>query len=93
VLDDLGYRGKRLAEAGQALGVTVEAIACGRDGQCIPVGICWTVERSFASLSCYRRLYMISERSKAHLIAFVAIAFISLLAHRLKRLVVEGCSA
>jgi hypothetical protein len=45
-LGDLGYRGKRLAEAGQALGITVEAIARGRDGQFIPVGICWVVERS-----------------------------------------------
>ena len=33
-LGDLGYRGKRLAEcSGQALGITVEAIAPGRDGQ------------------------------------------------------------
>jgi hypothetical protein len=47
-LCDLGYRGKRLAEAGQALGITVEAIARGRDGQFIPAGICWVVERSFA---------------------------------------------
>ena len=32
-------------------------------------------------------------RSKDHLIAFVAIAFISILARRLKRLVVEELSA
>jgi len=44
-LGDLGYRGKRLAEAGQVLGTTVEAIARGRDGQFIPTGICWVVER------------------------------------------------
>jgi hypothetical protein len=43
-LGDLGYRGKRLAETGQALGVTVEAIARGRDRQFIPVGICWVVD-------------------------------------------------
>jgi hypothetical protein len=30
-LGDLGYRGIRLATAGQALGITVEAIARGRD--------------------------------------------------------------
>ena len=92
-LGDLGYRGKRLAEAGQALGIPVEAIARGRDGRFIPAGICWVVERSFAWMSRYRRLNTIFERSKEHLIAFVAIAFISILARRLKRLVVEACSA
>ena len=92
-LGDLGYRGKRLAETGQALGITVEAIARGRDGRFVPAGICWAVERSFAWLSRYRRLNTIFERSKEHLIAFVAIAFISILARRLKRLVVEECSA
>jgi transposase len=92
-LGDLGYRGKRLAEAGQALGITVEAIARGRDGRFIPVGICWVVERSFAWLSRYRRLNTIVERSKDHLIAFVEIAFISILARRLKRLIVEELSA
>src|ERR1700684_1644435 len=38
-LGDLGYRGKRLAEAGQALGITVETVARGRDGQFVPAGI------------------------------------------------------
>ena len=92
-LGDRGYRGKRLAEAGQALGSTVEAIARGRDGQFVPAGICWVVERSCAWLSRYRRLNTIFERSNEHRIAFVAIAFISILARRLKRLVVEECSA
>jgi transposase len=92
-LSDLGYRGKRLAEAAQALGITVEAVARGRDGQFVPAGICWVVERSFAWLSRYRRLNTIFERSKEHLIAFVAIAFISILARRLKRLVVQKVSA
>jgi transposase len=92
-LGDLGYRGIRLAEVGQALGITVEAVARGRDGQFIPAGICWVVERSFAWLSRYRRLNTIFERSKEHLIAFVAIAFISILSRRLKRLVVEELSA
>jgi hypothetical protein len=39
----------RLAEAGQALGITVEAIARGRDGQFVPAGICW-VEEDIAEL-------------------------------------------
>jgi hypothetical protein len=51
------------------------------------------VERSFAWLSCYRRLNTIFERSKEHLIAFVAIAFISILSRRLRRLVIEEISA
>jgi transposase len=92
-LGDLGDRGKQLAEAGQVLGTTVEATARGRDEQFIPAGICWVVERSFAWLSRYRRLNTIFERSKEHLIAFVAIAFISILSRRLKRLVVEELSA
>src|ERR1700760_3225938 len=88
-LGDLGYRGKRLAEAGQALGITVEAIARGRDGRFVPASICWVVERSFAWLSRYRRLNIIFERSKEHLIAFIAIAFISILSRRMRRLIVE----
>jgi hypothetical protein len=51
------------------------------------------VERSFAWLSRYRRLNTIFERSKEHLIAFVEIAFISILARRLKHLVVAVLSA
>jgi hypothetical protein len=35
-LTDPGYRDKRLAKAGQALGITVEAVARGRDGLFIP---------------------------------------------------------
>ena len=92
-LCDLGYRGERLAKVGETLGITVEAIARGRDGRFVPAGICWVVERSFAWLSRYRRLNTIFERSKDHLLAFVAIAFISILARRLKRLVVEELSA
>jgi hypothetical protein len=38
-------------------------------------------------------LNIIFERSKDHLIAFVAIAFISILARRLKRLATEDLSA
>src|SRR5689334_7027002 len=92
-LGDLGYRGNRLAEAGQALGITVEAIARGRDERFVPAGICWVVERSFAWLSRYRRLNTIFERSREHLIAFIAIAFISILSRRMRRLVTkEACA-
>src|SRR4051794_21963301 len=55
-LSDLGYRGKRLAKIGQALGITIEPVARGRDGKFLPAGICWVVERSFAWLSRYRRV-------------------------------------
>ena len=51
------------------------------------------VERSFAWLSRYRRLNTIFERSKDHLIAFVATAFISILGRRLKRLVAQDLRA
>jgi transposase len=85
-LGDLGYRGKRLAKIGAALGITVEPVARGRDGKFLPAGICWVVERSFSWLSRYRRLNTVFERTKDHLIAFVQIAFVSILSRRLKRL-------
>jgi hypothetical protein len=46
-----------------------------------------------AWLSRYRRLNTIFERSKEHVIAFVAIAFISVLSRRLKRLVIKEVHA
>ena len=87
---DLGYRGDRRAQAGEKFGITVEAIARGRDGQFVPAGICWVVERSLAWVSRYRRLNTIFERSKEHIIAFVEIAFTSILSRRLKRLFAEN---
>jgi transposase len=92
-LGDLGYRGERLAKVGETLGITVEAIARGRDGRFVPAGICWVVERSFAWLSLYRRLNTIFERTKEHVVAFVSIAFISILARRLTRLITEDAGA
>jgi hypothetical protein len=83
-------RGERLAKAGEALGITVQPVARGRNGAFIPAEICWVVERSFAWLDLYRRLNTIVERTKEHLIAFIAIAFVSILARRLKRLVTEA---
>jgi hypothetical protein len=108
-IGNLGHRGERLANTGETLAITVEAIARGYDGRFVPAGICWAeqpkvpralargmavegVERSFAWLSRYRRLNTIFERSKEHLIAFVAITFISILARHLKRLAVEELS-
>ena len=50
-------------------------------------------KRSFAWISRYRRLNTIFDRTKDHLIAFVEIAFVSILSRRLKRLVTEELSA
>jgi transposase len=69
------------------------SLARGRDGRFVPAGICWVVERSFAWLSCYRRLNTIFERTKEHLVAFVEIAFISILSRRLNRLVANELRA
>jgi transposase len=86
-----GARGWR--KPAKRFGITLDAIARGRDGRFVPAGICWVVERSFAWRSRYRRLNTLFERSKEHLIAFVVIAFISILARRLKRLVPQDLSA
>jgi transposase len=92
-LSDLGYRGKRLAKIAEALGITVKPVARGRDGKFLPAGICWVVERSFAWSSRYRRLNTIFERTKEHLVAFIEIAFVSILSRRLKRLATDELSA
>jgi hypothetical protein len=47
------------------------------------------VERSFGWLSRYRRVNILFDRTTEHLIAFVEIAFVSILSRRLNRLVVE----
>ena len=91
-LGDLSYRGKRLAKAGQKLGITVKAVARGRDGVFLPTGICWVVERSFSWISRYHRLNTIYDRTKEHLVAFVEISFVSILSRRLKRLASEDVS-
>jgi transposase len=92
-LSDLGYRGKRLARIAEALGITIKPVARGRDGKFLLAGICWVVERSFSWLSRYRRLNTIFERTKEHLVAFIEIAFVSILSRRLKRLATDVLSA
>ena len=83
-LGDLSYRGQRLA--GEALGITLQPSAGGHGGTFIPEGIRWVVERSLAWISRYRRLNTIFERTEGHLVAFIEIAFISILSRRLIRL-------
>jgi len=92
-LGDRGYRGERLAKAAEALGIIIKPVARGRNGTFIPAGICWAVERSFGWLALYRRLNTIVERTKEHLLAFIQIAFVSILARRLKRLATQVVSA
>jgi transposase len=88
-LGDLSYRGQRLA--GEALGIIIEPSAGGHGGTFIPEGI--RVERSLAWMSRYRRLNTIFERTEGHLVAFIEIAFISILSRRLVRLVTQQTSA
>ena len=90
-LGDLSYRGERLSKAGEALGITIQPSAGGHGGTFIPEGIRWVVERSLAWISRYRRLNTIFERG--HLVAFIEIAFISILSRRLVRLVTQEISA
>jgi hypothetical protein len=89
----ISVTGASVWRAGQKLGITVKAVARGRDGTFLPTGICWMVERSFAWISCYRRLNMIFERTKEHLVAFIEVAFVSILSRRLKRLASQDVSA
>jgi hypothetical protein len=51
------------------------------------------MERSLAWVSRYRRLNTIFERTEGHLVAFIEIAFISILSRRLVRLVTQEISA
>jgi hypothetical protein len=82
-----------LSKVGRKLGITVKSVARGRDGVFIPTGICWVVERSFSRISNYRRLNTIFERTNEHLVAFIEMAFVSILTRRLKRLVIEQARA
>jgi transposase len=92
-LGDLSYQGPKLREAAEALGIAVETKASGTKGSFIPTGLRWIVERSFAWLSRYRRLNTIFDRTDESLIAFVQIAFISILSCRLRRIeMAENCA-
>ena len=51
------------------------------------------MERSLAWISRYRRLNTIFDRTEEHLVAFIEIAFISILSRRLIRLVNQEISA
>ena len=51
------------------------------------------VERSFSWIADYWRLNTIFERTREHLVAFIEIAFVSILSRRIKRLFAEEASA
>jgi hypothetical protein len=91
-LGDLSYRGERLSKAGEALGITIQPSVGGHGGSFIPEGVRWIVERSLAWISRFRRLNTIFERTEAHLVAFIEIAFISILSRRLVRLETQKIS-
>ena len=87
-LGDLGYRGNTLDLFARSLGLSgVDAVAGGRGGKFVPAGIRWTVERTFAWASRYRRLNTIFERKADHMVAFFEIMAISILSRRLARVV------
>jgi hypothetical protein len=92
-MGDLSYRGQRLFKAAEAIGITVEPSAGGHGGTFIPEGVRWVVEHSLGWISRYRRLNIIFERTEAHLVAFIEIAFISILSRRLVRLTTQEISA
>src|SRR3954454_16481219 len=92
-LGDLSYRGQRLTKVGEALGITLQPSAGGHGGTFIPEGIRWVVERSLAWMSTYRRLNTMFDPTKEPLVAFIEIAFISILSRRLVRLVTQEISA
>lgn len=56
VLGDLWYRGAPLDEFAKGIGMLgVDAVAGGRGGVFVPAGLRWTVERTFAWASRYRK--------------------------------------
>ena len=91
-LGDLSYRGQRLSKAGKALGIIIQPSAGGHGGTFVPEGIRWVVARSLGWINRYRRLNIIFERTEAHLVAFIEIAFISILSRRLARLASQQIS-
>lgn len=86
LVGDLGYRGKKLQAAARKRGMEIVAKPAGDRKKFLPQEIRWTVERTFAWLSRYRRLNTIVERTMDSLIGFVEIALASILIRRLARI-------
>jgi hypothetical protein len=86
LLADNGYKGEPFAAAVRAHDMEVSVSPGGTpDGQFIPSGVRWVVERLFAWLSRYRRLNTVFDRNPDLFVSHVWIAIISILARRLLR--------
>src|SRR3712207_1840163 len=84
LLGDSGDKGMPFAQAALDHDIHVSVSPGGtRDGQFLPIGIHWVVERLFAWLSRYRRLNTVFDRNPDLLAAHVGIAMISIIARRL----------
>jgi transposase len=84
LLGDSGFKGAPFATAALAYDIHVSVTPGGtRDGQFLPNGIRWVVERLFAWMSRYRRLNIVYDRAPDLFAAHVWIAMISIISRRL----------
>jgi|SRR5690242_7930716 transposase len=84
LLGDSGFKGAPFAAAALEHDIHVSVSPGGtRDGQFLPNGIRWVVERLFAWLSRYRRLNIVYDRAPDLFAAHVWIAMISIISRRL----------
>src|SRR5215208_3845872 len=84
LLGDSGFKGAPFASAALMHDIHVSVSPGGtRDGQVLPNGIRWVVERLFAWLSRYRRLNIVYDREPDLFAAHIWIAMISIISRRL----------
>ena len=84
LLGDSGFKGVPFAAAALGHDIHVSVSPGGtRDGQFLPRGIRWVVERLFGWLSRYRRLNIVYDRQPDLFAAHVWIAMISIISRRL----------
>jgi transposase len=84
LLGDSSFKGAPFAGAARVHDIHVSVSPGGtRDGQFLPRGIRWVVERLFAWLSRYRRLNIVYDRQPDLFAAHVWIAMISIISRRL----------
>jgi len=84
LLGDRGFKGAPFAAAALEHDIHISVAPGGtRDGQFLPHGIRWVVERLFGWLSRYRRLNIVYDRQPDLFAAHVWIAMISIISRRL----------
>jgi transposase len=84
LLGDSSFKGAPFAGAARVHDIPVSVSPGGtRDGQFLPRGIRWVVERLFAWLSRYRRLNIVYDRQPDLFAAHVWIAMIAIISRRL----------